>query len=202
MKDKIRIAIQKKGRLKENSLNFLSSLGLKFKRMENELIVPCKNIDIEILFVRNSDIPVYVKNGATDFGIVGENVIYERSDRFKILKKLGFACCKLVIAVPNDSLIKNIKDLQDERIATSYVESLKRYLGENLVSASLIYIKGSVEIAPQLNLADAVCDITQTGNTLRENNLKQIATILESQAVLIESPFKNNKKKIFLKLLK
>jgi ATP phosphoribosyltransferase len=199
----LRIAIQKNGRLKYPSLEYISSLGLVFETedMDKQMIVGCLNNEIELLFVRNSDIPEYVKSGVADFGIVGENVLYERGDDLSIVKELGFGKCNLVIASLADSCIKTVADLHDERIATSYPNSLKRFLVETSINASLVVINGSVEITPALNLVDAICDITQTGYTLRQNNLTPIAIVLESQAVLITSPFSNNKKQMFYNLL-
>jgi len=186
---KIRIAIQKRGRLQEPSLDFLKSLGLKFKPNGTKLINPCLNADIEILYVRNSDIPQYVKYGIADYGIVGENVLVEKKSNLKIVKRLGFGKCKLIIAVPRNSGIKNVNDLSEERIATSYTNTLKVFLKEKGINASMIGINGSVEICPFLNLSDAICDITQTGQTLKENNLRIIEKIMDSEAVLVCSPF-------------
>jgi ATP phosphoribosyltransferase len=143
--------------------------------------------DIEPLLVRNSDIPVYVNYGIADFGIVGENVLLEQNCKLKIVKKLGFGKCSLIIAAP-----KGVKDLFEERIATSYPNTLRKYLRKKKINASIIKINGSVEICPALGLCDAVCDITQTGKTLKENKLKIIEKVLDSQAVLIKSP--NNEK--------
>lgn len=199
---KIRIAVQKKGRLQKPSLNFLKSLGLKFKSNGSKLISPCLNADIEILYVRNSDIPQYVKYGVADYGIVGKNTLIEKKSRLKIVKKLGFGKCKLIIAILENSNIKNINDLNEERIATSYTNTLKEYLKEKRINASVVRINGSVEICPSLNLSDAICDITQTGRTLKENNLKIIGKIMNSEAVLVKSPFLNKETaKIFKKLL-
>lgn len=183
MKTKIRIAVQKKGRMQAQSLKFLKSLGLQFEKNGKKLIIPCKNAGVELLFVRNSDIPEYVKGEVADFGIVGENILREKNYKLEIIRKLGFGKCSLVIAAP-----KKFTSLEDERIATSYPNSLKSYLKTKKTNASIIEIKGSVEIAPSLNLADAICDITQTGKTLRENGLFRIEKIMDSQAVLIKSP--------------
>jgi len=196
----VRIAIQKRGRLQDPSLEFIRSLGFEFeKEKPGSLIIQCANAPVEVLFVRNSDIPEYVKAGAADFGIVGENIIYERRETYNIIKRLGFGKCKLVIASPKKSSLRKIEDLQDERIATSYVNSLQKFLQKNNINASLININGSVEIAPELGLADAICDITQTGDTLKVYGLETIATLLESEAVFIESPFRNEKKNVILK---
>lgn len=199
----LRIAIQKNGRLRYPSLNYVTSLGLVFdlEDLDRQMVVGCLNSAVELLFVRNSDIPEYVKSGVADFGIVGENVLYERSDNLPIVKELGFGKCDLIIASPTDSCIKTVPDLYDERIATSYPNSLKRFLVVNNINASVVVINGSVEITPALNLADAICDITQTGRTLKQNNLTPIATVMKSQAVLITSPFNNDQKQIFFNLL-
>lgn len=150
---------------------------------------------VEPILVRNSDIPVYVDSGVADFGIVGENVLFEQECRLPVITKLGFGKCSLVIAAP-----KKIKDLSEERIATSYPNTLKKYLRKNKINASIIKINGSVEICPRLGLCDAICDITQSGKTLRENRLKVIEKIMNSQAVLIGSPFLSEEKaKVFEK---
>ncbi len=196
---KIRIAVQNKGRLMEASLNYLSQCGLQFKTNGRKLIRKCKNTDIEILFVRNCDIPEYVQYAVADYGIVGQNTLMEKTPRFDIIKKLGFGKCKLVIAAPKESKIKNLSSLEHERIATSYPKTLKEALKKEKISASIIEIKGAVEICPLLGLADAVFDITQTGNTLRENGLRVVEKIAESQAVLIKKADNNlNYEKIFI----
>ena len=186
-KRKVRIAVQNNGRLMEPSLNFLKTLGLKFRKNSRKLIVPCKNAEVEFLYVRNGDIPEYVSQNVADFGIVGRNVLIERRSNLKIEKSLGFGRCSLIIAVPKGSPIKNINDLNDERIATSYPRTLRNFLSDNRINASIVDIRGSVEIAPSLNLADAICDITQTGDSLRQNGLKVIASIFDSEAVIVRS---------------
>lgn len=191
--ENLRIAIQSKGKLSDASLAFLSSLGLQFDPNGRNCMVSCKNSNLDILFLRDDDIPEYVERGIADFGIVGENVLFEKNASVTIERKLGFASCSLVIAVPNNSPITSGWGLQGKQIATSYPSLLARFLDKEKISANLITLKGSVEIAPQLKLADAICDLTQSGRTLSENNLKPIITILESQAVLIRSPFKNEK---------
>lgn len=184
-----RIAIQSKGRLAEESMNFLSSLGLTFSPNGRNYIAKCQNYDLEILFIRDDDIPEYVEGGVADFGIIGENVLLEKQSQVIVAQKLGFGLCSLVIAIPENSSIGQLSDLEGERIATSYPNLLKTFLEKEKINAAVIPIKGSAEIAPSLNLADAICDLTKSGQTLKENNLKSIATILESQAVLIQSPY-------------
>lgn len=152
---------------------------------------------VETILVRNSDIPVYVGSGVADFGIVGENILFEQECRLPVITKLGFGKCSLVIAAP-----KKIKDLSEERIATSYPNTLKKYLKQNKINASIIKINGSVEICPGLGLCDAICDITQSGRTLKENRLKVIEKIMDSEAVLISSPnLSQDKRTKFEKLL-
>ncbi len=185
--NKIRIAVQSNGRLMEPSLEYLRSCGLKFSLGDRNLIVSCENMDMELLFVRNSDIPEYVKYGVADFGIVGENVLLEKEDNYTVIRRLDFGKCSLVIAVPESSEITSLKELEHERIATSYPKILKDFLRKKGLSASVIEIKGSVEICPQLNLADAILDITQSGKTLKENGLKVLERVTDSQAVIIKN---------------
>jgi len=152
---------------------------------------------VETIPVRNSDIPVYVDSGVADFGIVGENVLFEQECRLPVISRLGFGKCSLVIAAP-----RKIKDLSEERIATSYPNTLKKYLKRNKINASIIKINGSVEICPGLGLCDAICDITQSGRTLKENRLRVVEKIMDSEAVLVGSPCLSQEKKIaFEKLL-
>ena len=191
MKKPIRIAIQQKGRLREGSIAFLQSMGLRCAfENEREYIVPCEGGRVEILCVRNGDIPKYIEFGAADYGIVGENILHEHEQDadVTIAKKLGFGSCRVVIAVPNGSSIRRVSDLQGERIATSYPNTLKKFLMKHRIDASIIEIQGKVEVTPRLGLADAICEIVQTGRTLEENNLIEIEKILNSQAVLIQSP--------------
>lgn len=201
MNPKLRIAVQNKGRLMQPSLDFLKEIGLKFELREQLLVMPCVNADIEILFVRCGDIPAYVEQNVADFAIIGENVLYEKQSDLEILERLSFGICSLVIAVPNDSNLTNVKELEGERIATSYPFSLKKFLGKKAINAAIIEIKGSVEIAPTLDLADAVCDITQTGRTLNENGLRIIDKVLDSQACLICSPQISNQKRLYEEIL-
>ncbi len=184
----IRIAIQSSGRLRDGSLQYLESFGLQFEFTDRSLITKAKNFDLELLSVRDDDIPQYITQGVADYGIVGENVLYEEQPNANVIEKLNFCQCSLVIAVPTESSIQSIEDLQNERIATSYPNILAKFLKDNGIKSAIIPIKGSVEITPQLNLADAICDLTQTGTTLKQNGLRILATVCESEAVLITSP--------------
>lgn len=184
----LKIAIQKSGRLNGPSRKFLASLGLRFGKPGKSLALKCTNQPIDLLNVRDDDIPKYVSESIVDFGIVGIDVLKESGKNAKIVKKLGFCQCKLVIAVPRNSNIRTIRDLNNTRIATSYPRILSNYLTTQKIKARIVVIQGSVELTPYLQAADAVCDITETGRTLKEFNLLSIKTILNSQAVLIESP--------------
>ncbi|MEK7161890.1 MAG: ATP phosphoribosyltransferase [Patescibacteria group bacterium] len=196
--ERLRIAVQKSGRLNQGSMDFLVSCGLAFAPNGHSLILPCQNFDLDVLYLRDDDIPEYVSRGVADFGIVGQNVLAEKEFKPKILKKFDFGKCRLMIAAPADSVIKTPKDLEGERIATSYPKLLIDYLKKEKLEAAIIPISGSVEITPDLNLADAICDIVQTGTTLKAHDLVPLFTILESQAVLIESPINKQFKEKFL----
>ena len=194
----IRFAIQRDGRLRAASVEVLRSLGLAIPEQNGRtLIVPCENADAEILYVRHSDVPQYVQSGAADFAVVGGNLLHENSFKVKTLKDLGFGECRLVLAVPNGSGAKEAQDLEGERIATSYPNSLRQFLAESQINAVVLKIKGSVEVAPALGMADAICDLTQTGNTIKENGLRIIETLFHSEAKLIESPFSSEPKRAF-----
>ena len=192
MKPRIKIAIQRKGRLRDGSVAFLKKKGIAFDPDSTTLLTPCTNQPIDLLFVRDDDISEYVSRGVADYGIVGRNVLYEKSSQVQELEDLDFGHCKLIIAVPEETQIKTIEDLEAARIATSYPKLLRKFLKEQNINAAIIPIQGSVEVTPSLNMADAICDLTQTGKTLQENKLTAFFTILESQAVLIgasDAPF-------------
>lgn len=195
---RLKIAIQKKGRLNQASMEFLRSLGLRFAANGYALLTECENFDLDVLLLRDDDIPEYVSRGVVDFGILGENVLFEKQAGAQVLRRLNFGKCRLMIAVPKNSGISDLKGLEGERIATSYPRLLGEYLRRNDIDAAVIPITGSVEITPELNLADAVCDLVQTGNTLRAHDLTPLLTVLESQAVLIESPFRKAEKSGFI----
>lgn len=184
----LRIAIQSKGRLCDPSIEFLHSVGLEFTPNGRNCMTSCKNYPVDIFYLRDDDIPEYVMRGAVDFGIVGENVLLEKNAWVKIYKKLDFGGCSVVIAIPENSSITSVQELDGTRIATSYPNVLARFLKNQNIEATIINLKGSVEIAPTLNLADAICDITQSGKTLKDNGLKPLITIFESQAVFIQKP--------------
>jgi ATP phosphoribosyltransferase len=185
---KLRIAIQSNGRLREGSLSFLERWGLHFSRTPGRaLLIPSTNGDAEVVFVRHSDIPQYVQFGAADLGIVGENVLCETHFNVDLVKRLGFGKCRLIVAVPENASIRDVAGLEGERIATTYPNSLRKWLKKNQVNASIIEICGAVEVTTLLGLSDGICDLMETGRTLKENGLVPIAEVLESQAVLIRS---------------
>ena len=181
----LKIAIQKSGRLNEKSVEILKNCGLSFENYKSSLISSVSNFPLEILFLRDDDIPEYVQDGIADLGIVGENVITEAGAQVTYLQKLGFGKCTLKIAVPNNSTVAEISDLEGLAIATSYPVILEKYLQENNVNAQIRTISGSVEIGPGLGLSDAICDIVSTGGTLKSNGLKPFAEVMKSEAVLI-----------------
>lgn len=181
----LKIAIQKSGRLNEKSVEILKNCGLSFENYKSSLISTVSNFPLEILFLRDDDIPEYVQDGIADLGIVGENVITESGAQVTYLQKLAFGKCTLKIAVPNNSNITEISELEGKAIATSYPVILQKYLQDNKVNAQVRTISGSVEIGPGLGLSDAICDIVSTGGTLKSNGLKPFAEVMKSEAVLI-----------------
>ncbi|GAB2688069.1 ATP phosphoribosyltransferase [Mucilaginibacter koreensis] len=181
----LKIAIQKSGRLNEKSVELLKNCGLNFENYKSSLISPVSNFPLEILFLRDDDIPEYVQDGIADLGIVGENVIQETEVSVNYLQRLGFGKCSLKIAVPNNSDIETVGQLQGKSIATSYPAILGNFLKQNNIQADIRTISGSVEISPGLGLSDAICDLVSTGGTLKSNGLKPFADVMSSEAVLI-----------------
>ena len=187
MNGNLKLAVQKKGRLTDKSLELLKLCGLEIDNYSERLVVSIRNFPLDILFLRDDDIPEYVQDGVADIGIVGENVILEKQANIQIQEKLGFGKCSLILAHPNDKEFKDIKDLNGKTIATSYPKILKNFLEKNMLDAKLIELSGSVEIAPSLGIADLICDIVSTGNTLMMNKLKRSFKVFDSEAVLISS---------------
>ena len=183
----LKIAIQKSGRLNEKSVEILKNCGLVFDNYKSSLISSVSNFPLEILFLRDDDIPEYVQDGIADLGIVGENVIEETGAQITFLQKLAFGRCNLKIAVQNNSEFKTIEDLAGKTIATSYPIILGKYLKEKNIQANVRTISGSVEIGPGLGLSDAIFDIVSTGGTLKSNGLKSFVDVMSSEAVLIGS---------------
>lgn len=183
----LKIAIQKSGRLNEKSVEILKNCGLSFENYKSSLISKVGNFPLEILFLRDDDIPEYVQDGIADLGIVGENIIIETNANVSYLQKLGFGKCSLKIAIKNTCEISEIKELEDKAIATSYPVILSRYLKANQINAQIRNISGSVEIGPGLGLSDAIFDIVSTGSTLKNNGLKPFVSVMDSEAVLIST---------------
>jgi len=199
---KLRIAIQKSGRLNEESMKLLKECGIDLGNGINKLKAEADNFPIEVFFLRDDDIPQYVEDNVADIGIVGENVLLEKDKKVKLIKKLGFGKCRLSIAVPKDQNYKGIKSLNGKKIATSYPVILQNYLKKEKVKAEIHEISGSVEIAPGIGLADAICDLVSSGSTLFMNGLKETETILKSEAVLIgNNKLSKAKQEILNKLL-
>ncbi|MCY1522464.1 ATP phosphoribosyltransferase [compost metagenome] len=183
----LKIAIQKSGRLNEKSVELLKNCGLSFENYKSSLISTVTNFPLEILFLRDDDIPEYVQDGIADLGIVGENVIAEANADVSCLQALGFGKCTLKIAIQNQSPVTTLDQLNGKAIATSYPVILKKFLAENQIDAQIRNISGSVEIGPGLGLSDAIFDIVSTGGTLKNNGLKPFIDVMDSQAVLISS---------------
>jgi ATP phosphoribosyltransferase len=194
----LRLAIQKKGRLSEKSLELLKASGIRVDNYSRQLLIKAQNFNLEVLFLRDDDIPEYVQDGVADIGIVGENVILEYKKKLDIKEKLGFGKCRMSIAVPKEMNYGSINDLSGKNIATSYPNILQKYLDENNVAAKVHNISGSVEITPNINLADAIFDIVSTGSTLISNGLKEVEEVIKSEAVLIANKNLSNEKKELL----
>ncbi|MES2428146.1 MAG: ATP phosphoribosyltransferase [Bacteroidota bacterium] len=188
----LKIAIQKSGRLNEKSVELLKNCGLNFENYKSSLISPVSNFPLEILFLRDDDIPEYVQDGIADLGIVGENVIEETEVSVSYLQRLGFGKCSLKIAITNDSDIKELANLEGKSIATTYPVILGKFLHKQNIHADIRTISGSVEISPGLGLSDAICDLVSTGGTLKSNGLKPFADVMKSEAVLIGSKGSEN----------
>jgi ATP phosphoribosyltransferase len=188
----LKIAIQKSGRLNEKSVELLKNCGLNFENYKSSLISPVSNFPLEILFLRDDDIPEYVQDGIADLGIVGENVIEETEVSVSYLQHLGFGKCSLKIAITNNSDIESLSDLGGRAIATTYPVILGKFLKKQNIEADIRTISGSVEISPGLGLSDAICDLVSTGGTLKSNGLKPFADVMSSEAILIGSKGSEN----------
>ena len=199
---KIKLAIQKSGRLNKESISLLEKSGIKFENFKDQLKVNCENFPLNIYFLRNSDIPRYLSDGVVDIAIIGQNLIYESELNVNELMSLNFSKCRVSIAVPEKMKFEKISDLNKMKIATSYPNTLNNFLIKNNLDCEIHKINGSVEIAPNIGLSDAICDIVSTGNTLYKNNLREILTISNSEAVLCNSDsFNQSKKQILDKLI-
>ena len=197
----IKIAIQKSGRLNKESLDLLKKCGISIDNGKDQLKAAARNFPLEVLYLRNGDIPQYLRDGVVDLAIIGENLIFEKGKDLTVVEKLGFSKCRVCIAVPKDFNYSGIKDLKGKKIATSYPNTVNKYLSEKGISADLHIINGSVEIAPNIGLADAICDIVSSGSTLFKNNLKEVATIVKSESVLVQAPDLSAEKLVLMEKL-
>ncbi len=186
--ERIKIAVQKSGRLNEDSLNILKDCGISIDNGRDQLRALARNFPMEVFYLRNGDIPQYLRDGVVDIAIIGENILIEKGTEIPVVEKLGFSKCRVSLAVPKNVKYKSLEDLQGRRIATSYPNTVLQYLKDKGVEADLHIINGSVEIAPNIGLADAICDIVSSGSTLFKNNLKEVEILLHSEAVLALSP--------------
>lgn len=183
----LRIAIQKSGRLTEKTIGLLENIGLKFDSYKNRLLVKSLNFDVELLLIRDDDIPEYVQDGICDLGVVGANVTREEEADVTVLRDLDFGHCRLSLAAPVDSRFHSAQDLNGKRIATSYPVLTRKYFEEQGLNVRTIKISGAVEITPRLDVADAICDLVSTGSTLKTNGLRELETMLRSQSQLIQT---------------
>lgn len=199
---KIRIAVQKSGRLSEESLKLFKECGIKFESGGSKLKTVSSNFPIEFLFLRDDDIPGYVEDGVADLGVIGENVLMEHKRNVDIVKELGFSKCRLSLAIPRNEDYTGLEYFQGKNIATSYPNLTNAFLDKQGIQVTTHEISGSVEIAPSIGLAEAICDIVSTGGTLLSNGLKEVATVFNSQAVLIaNTTLDSAKQDILAKLL-
>lgn len=198
----LRIAIQKSGRLTEKSLELLAACGIELQNGKRKLLSPATNFPLEVYFLRDDDIPQYVADGVADIGILGENVLLEAAAPVDTCLPLGFAQCRLSLAIPKNETYAGLSYWEGRKIATTYPNILKKYLAENAIHAEIHTISGSVEIAPSIGLAEGICDLVSSGSTLLSNGLKEVEVLLKSQAVLIANQqLSAAKQKVLDKLL-
>ena len=200
-KENIRIAIQKSGRLNEDSLKLLKDCGISINNGKDQLKTTASNFPMEIYYLRNGDIPQYLRDGVVDLAIIGENLLIEKGEDISILENLGFSKCRVSMAVPKEAAYNGIEDLAGKRIATSYPKTVQKYLSQWGIEADLHIINGSVEIAPNIGLSDAICDIVSSGSTLFKNNLKEVEVMFKSEAVLVSGNDLSDVKKELLETL-
>ncbi len=198
---KIRIAIQKSGRLNEDSLKILKECGISIDNGKDQLKASSRNFPMEVFYLRNGDIPQYLKDGVVDIAIIGENVLFEKGEDIAVAENLGFSKCKVSMAIPKSQEYSSYQDFEGKRIATSYPKTVQKFLDKWKINADIHIINGSVEIAPNIGLANAICDIVSSGSTLFKNNLKEVEVLLKSEAVLAVSPKINEERSEILKKL-
>ena len=194
----IRIAIQKSGRLNIDSMALFKSCGISIDNGKDQLKAAARNFPMEVFFLRNGDIPQYLQDGVVDLAIVGSNLLVEKGNDLDIIEPLGFSKCKVSIAIPKGIPFNGIHDLADKKIATSYPNTVNQFLEKKGIQADIHVISGSVEIAPNIGLADAICDIVSSGSTLFKNNLKEVIEILKSEAVLVQAPNLNSEQQLLI----
>lgn len=199
----LRIALQKDGRLTDKTINLLEGIGLRFDNYKRSLMVKCRNFDVELLLIRDDDIPEYVQDGVCDLGFVGANVTAETGADVTILRGLDYGVCRLSLAARKNGKIQSVKDFDGKTIATSYPNLTRYYLKKKGIESNIVTISGAVEIAPRLEVADAICDLVSTGNTLKANGLEEIETIFESETQLIRTnkELSDGKKKLINKFM-
>lgn len=202
-KTSLRIAIQKSGRLTDKTIDLLKGIGLRFDDYKRNLLVKCRNFDVELLLIRDDDIPEYVQDGVCDLGFVGANVTAEMGADITVLRDLDYGVCRLSLAARKNGEIQNIQDFEGKTIATSYPRLTRKFFEDKRIKTNIVTISGAVEIAPRLEVADAICDLVSTGNTLKANGLAELDTILESETQLIQTNKKLSpgKKQLIDKLL-
>ncbi|HKK45875.1 MAG TPA: ATP phosphoribosyltransferase [Balneolaceae bacterium] len=183
----LRIAIQKSGRLTDKTIDLLKGIGLRFDDYKRNLMVKCRNFDVELLLIRDDDIPEYVQDGICDLGFVGANVTAETGANVTVLRDLDYGVCRLSLAARKNGTIQKAEDFEGKTIATSYPNITRNFLTKKGIDAKLVTISGAVEIAPRLEVADAICDLVSTGNTLKANGLVELETIMESETQLIQT---------------
>ena len=199
--ERLKIAIQKSGRLHDDSIKLLKEAGISINNGKDQLKAPATNFPLEVYYLRNGDIPKYLQDGVVDLAIIGENLLIEKGINIETVERLKFSKCRVSIAVPKGSAYKGLQDLENKRIATSYPNTLQSFLKSNRINAHIHVINGSVEIAPNIGLSEAICDIVSSGSTLFKNNLKEVETLLNSEAVLAVSPKLDSSSEIFQELL-
>ena len=200
--ERLKIAIQKSGRLTEDSQNLFTECSIEIQDGKRQLLAPSPNFPIDLLYLRDDDIPQYIEDGIADVGILGENIYVESGASLRIAKRLGFAKCRLSLAVQRSEKYSGVEFFQGKRIATTYPNIVKKYLAEKGISAEIHQISGSVEIAPNIGLADAICDIVSTGSTLMSNGLKEVETVMYSEALMVANQnLSHEKEQILQKLL-
>ncbi len=194
----IRIAVQSKGRLYEDTMNLLKEAGIKVSASKRTLLVQASNFPLEVLYLRDDDIPKTVASGVADLGVVGENEFVEKKENADVVKRLGFSKCRLSLAIPKSIQYEDVSWFEGKKIATSYPEILKKFMEEKGINIDVHVIQGSVEIAPGICLADGIFDIVSSGSTLVSNNLKEVEVVMKSEAILIANKSLDDQKKTIL----